>query len=398
MKGGRLDDRERVVSEGWGAWAASRDGEVMQRVAWMEFPPCTAYINRLISGDECLGWLEHLSLLFETPFELGLSICCGAGHAERRAIDLGMAKEMEGVDLSGDALEIARATAAWRPITYRTFDANEDELPADRYDLVICGAALHHVTNLEHCLVQIHGSLKEGGMLLLNEFVGPDRFQWTDKQLEAINDLFEPLPERYKHNILSGRTHATIERRPLAYMIEADPSEAVRSSEIVELVTRLFEPVATMEFGGTILHPMLEGVTGNFDEDDEADRAVVRSLIEAEERLVGGGTLPSDFLVMAARKRSFAAGDRERLVAQGGEKSAIIVRQENEILELTRRLEEAERRNRELSQVCDGHRLEAEELRRERETLIGENRELKSRGGLGAARYLYRRLKRTPRD
>ena len=388
-----LDERKHRVSEGWGAWAALRNDEVMSRVAWAEFPPCSRYINRRISSDEAIGWLQYASGLLEKPAALGLSICCGSGYVERQALDLGMARAMEGTDISEEALQIAREAAAGRAITYRLLDINEDELEPDRYDFVISAAGLHHVTNLEHCLHELHHSLKEGGVLLMNEFVGPDRFQWTDEQLEEINRLYEPLPERYRRNLMTGLTQARIERRPLAYMIEADPSEAVRSSEIVELVSRFFEPLEAREFGGTVLHPLLEGIAGNFDMEDAEDRAVVRSLIEAEERLIDSGALPADFLIMTARKRRIEPAETEKLLRQGSERSAIIVRQESEILELTRRIEEAERRNQELVEIAEGHKRELVELKREREAVIRENDELKSRGILGSARYLYRKIR-----
>jgi len=159
-----------------------------------------------------------------------------------------------------DALEIARRSAEGLPITYRRLDLNRDELEPGRYDFVVSAAGLHHVTNLEHCVHQLWRSLKPGGLLLMNEFVGPDRFQWTDEQLEEMNRLFVPLPVEKRHNLMTGVTSERIERRPLAYMIEADPSEAVRSSEIIGTVSLFFEPFVVREFGGTVLHPMLEGI------------------------------------------------------------------------------------------------------------------------------------------
>jgi SAM-dependent methyltransferase len=391
---GTLKDRERVVSDGWGAWAARREDDVMSRIAWAEFPPCTAYINRLVSGGESKGWLEFVAGLIEKPGELGLSICCGSGYVERQALELGMARAMEGTDISEDALEIARRSAEGLPITYRRLDLNRDELEPGRYDFVVSAAGLHHVTNLEHCVHQLWRSLKPGGLLLMNEFVGPDRFQWTDEQLEEMNRLFVPLPVEKRHNLMTGVTSERIERRPLAYMIEADPSEAVRSSEIIGTVSLFFEPFVVREFGGTVLHPMLEGIAGNFDMEDEKDRAVVRSLIEAEERLVSSGELPADFLILAGRKRDVAPADVEGLLKEGNERSAIIERQEAEILELTRRLEEAERRNLELVDIAEGHKKEYEELKRELEVVRQKNEELLSAGLLGRARYAYRRLRR----
>jgi len=75
-----------------------------------------------------------------------------------------------------------------------------------------------------------------------------------------------------------------------------------------------------------------------------------------------------------------APADVEGLLKEGNERSAIIERQEAEILELTRRLEEAERRNLELVDIAEGHKKEYERLKRELEVVRQKNEELSARG------------------
>lgn len=388
-------ERELRVSEGWGRWAAGRDDpEFLRMIAWAEYPLTAAYINRRVSGDEGLDWLGWVGRrYFPEPATLGLSLGCGSGNVERRALELGLASEMEAVDVSEQALSVAREAGAGLPVDYSRLDLDSDELIADRYDLVVSAAALHHVTNLEHCLAQVHRSLKHQGLFVLNEFVGPDRFQWPDWQLDAVNDAFSVLPERLRHNRMTGEWQDSVKRKPLANMIEADPSEAVRSSEIRELVGRFFEVLESVEIGGTLLHPLLEGIVGNFLEESDGDRALINALIALEESKLADGSVPSDFVVMVCRKRQPEVA-LEEAMSKGSVKMDIITRQEREILELDARLVEAEGKNRELAQALDEQGAELGRVQADRDLLERENVALKSRGPLKYARLLKGRLTR----
>ena len=279
------ETRNEKVSSGWGKWAELRgDREFMKQVAWAEYPLIQRYISSRVSGDEEADWLEWAAkACFPEPVKLGLSLGCGSGYLERRILDMGIARRMEGIDLSEEALGLARKATRNKRITYRRLDLNRDRLEPGRYDFVVSAALLHHITNLEHCLAQVHRSLKDRGFLIMYEFVGPDRFQWTDEQIELINRAYSALPERYTFNHLTGMVHPEIERRPLHYMIEADPSEAVRSSEILEILSWFFETVEVRMVGGTLLHPLLEGIAGNFDEASHKDRALMNVLIDVEQ-------------------------------------------------------------------------------------------------------------------
>jgi hypothetical protein len=85
-------------------------------------------------------------------------------------------------------------------------------------------------------------------------------------------------------------------------MLLSNPSEAVRSAEIVPLIRQRFEIVQQTDFGGTILHMLLSDIVGNFDPESEADVTIVRLLCYLEKTLIAEGVLPSDFTLIVARK------------------------------------------------------------------------------------------------
>ena len=142
--------------------------------------------------------------------------------------------------------------------------------------------------------------------MLLNEFVGARQFQFPETQVEAVRTLLAALPEAYRKDSTTGFPKTEYVRMPLAHWAVADPSEAVRSDLILPEVERLFEIVVRADYGGTILHLLLEHIIHNFDPLDEKDAALVRVLAAAEALLIDSGVLASDFTAIAARPRNAA--------------------------------------------------------------------------------------------
>ena len=387
--------RDERVASCWGERTSFRDdGESMKSIAWAEHPLTERYINRKVTGDDEAYWVDWaVGKYLDCPVEVGLSLGSGSGYIERRIIDGGYSTAMEGVDISTEAVRLAGEAARGRQVTYRVLDLNRDSLEEERYDFVVSAAALHHVTNLEHCLSEVHRSLTDGGLLIMHEFVGPDRFQWTDSQLDLVNRVYAALPDRYRYNRITGEAHDSIERKPLGHMIEADPSEAVRSSEVLGVVSRFFETVELREIGGALLHPLLEGIIGNFDEGNPCDAALLKMIIALDDAHTARGYLSSDFAVLVGRKKK-AVPSPEKTSRKGRGKLDTISRQEEEILELDRRLQEAQRLVTELGEAGKEQALELDALRCDREALAAENEALKSQGPLRTLRYIKAKLRR----
>ena len=392
---GTRGERNEKVASAWGDFSRRReDAEAMRLVGWAEHPLVARRLNLRASGNENTYWVDWaLGALPGVRRGRGLSLGCGSGYIERRIIDLGLASFMEGFDVSEEAVRLASLKAGERPIEYRVLDLNRGELPPERYDFAVSAAALHHVTNLEHCLAQVHRSLKKGGFLVFNEFVGPDRFQWPEERLELVNRIYRLLPDRYRHNFITGLSHPRIERKPLAHMIEADPSEAVRSSELLDVTGVFFDTVSLRKTGGSLLHPLLEGIIGNFSEDGPLDVMLLRGLMALEDQLMRGGHLGSDFVFYTGRKKKPSL-PIEEMLKTGGRKMDIITRQEEEILALNRRLEDANVRNSELVRALEIRVEEIRKLRERSERLAAENLALKSEGPLKTLRFLRSKLRR----
>ncbi len=235
-----------------------------------------------------------------------LSLSCGTGFWERRLVSMGFASRVDAFDTSESCLEWASELAAKEGLSgieYRLADANTVELPKEAYDFAVSVAALHHVENLEHLLAQVSASLKPGGWLVFDEYVGPNRMQWSDRVLEIVNEVLGILPERYRISVRDGLPKVREERFPVEKMIEIDPSEGVRSEEIIPLVERYFQLAARRQYGGAILMPLFMNIVGNFDAAREEDRMILDFCLLLEKTLLREKVVPANGVLGVARRR-----------------------------------------------------------------------------------------------
>lgn len=300
-------DATAQVSQFWAARAAETADCPALPGIWTWHPVVRAAMNRRISGRGEMEWLAWVqAAFFPEPVGGALSLGCGGGQLEREAISLGLCRAVVGVDVSEGAVELARqraADAGLTGITYQVADLNQVQLPPETYDLVMVKQSLHHVSGLEHVLDQVLRTLRPRGWFLVNEFVGPSRFQWTETQLSIINQLLPLLPERLRRvGGPEGPVRERVDPTPMEQLLAQDPSEAVRSSDILPLVERRFEIVGRRDFGGTLLNPMLEGIAPNFSVESEEDTAILGLLILTEDLLLERKAIPSDFTVLVTRK------------------------------------------------------------------------------------------------
>jgi SAM-dependent methyltransferase len=301
---------EEITSELWGQKARERaEGDAWRYRYWQAHPVTVRHINRRITGEQDEGWLSFTKRRFlPEGGERGLSLGCGHGWTEREAIRLGLARGFDAVDLSDEALGVARGLAAEQglgdSIEYGQADINTIELQPGAYDVVIAAMVLHHVEALEHLLDQVARSLGPGGIFVVNEYIGPARFQWLDKTQDLMNRILETLPVEMRVNPTNDFVKEHFERTPAEEIARVDPSESIRSDEIVATLESRFEVLYRADFGGTLLQFLLADIAANFHEDDPKDVALLDLMSLFEEVLVTERVLPSDFAFFVLTSRS----------------------------------------------------------------------------------------------
>lgn len=302
--GNSVDPKWKAVSSLWGERAAQLINND-KPTAWTDSPLVqTMYIHPLISGKPDVAWLQTVATrYFPSPVGRALSLGCGGGGLERHGVFIDIAQHFMAYDVSESAITLARdlaAKAGTDRITYGAADLNTMVHPENAYDTVFASQSLHHIESLEHYLDQVKRTLKPNGLFIINEFVGPNQFQWTDAQMHYSQILLETIPERYRQTIQGHGLKKQITRPTIEFMNQIDPTEAIRSAEIISEVSKRFEVIEKTDFGGTLLQLVLGDIVGNFSDTPE-DRAILQSLFDEEQRLIKSGELDSDFTLMVMR-------------------------------------------------------------------------------------------------
>lgn len=304
------DEERGVTAEHWGDDAREKAESLdWQGLYWQSYVLTAQHINRDISGDPAVDWLTFTKQrFFPKPVELALSLGCGYGIVERVGIDQKIAHRFVGYDISPEAVAVAAEEAekagVGDRIEYAAADLNTIELEPGRYGAVFAAQTLHHIEALEHLLDQIHGSLTEDGLFVVNEYVGARRFQFPDEYLPLMDGILSALPESHRRSLKDGSVKGKAVRPSEQEVYDVDPSESIRSDEILGLIEERFEIVYRADFGGTLLQFVLSDIAGNFDPADPKDVAMIDLVCLYERTLIDQGVLPSDFVYLVARTRA----------------------------------------------------------------------------------------------
>ncbi len=255
-------------------------------------------------------WLEWLlnDYFAEHTFARSLSVCCGDGAHEIQLYQSGKVQCVSGFDISAGAIKqaVARFEAVAAPTDRYWFevrDVNALELDGT-FDLILSTGALHHTTNLEVLLAKLGRLLAPNGYFVVVEFIGPNRFQWTDRQVEIANQILSTLDPCY----LRDGHQTRFERPSIESMLRSDPSEAVRSADVYTLVKNHFDVRYERFYNGTLLHqlhPLLRADLANRRQRDFD--SIVRLILLMEDLLIKNNVLPSDFVFLICQKRDPSA-------------------------------------------------------------------------------------------
>jgi SAM-dependent methyltransferase len=279
---------------------------------WTNNDIVTRHIYRLISGgseEHWLSWFLNHYLQDGVVFEKSLSVCCGDGAHELGIANTGRVRFIRGFDISEGAIAQANASfekAAISKGTYAFEVADADDLQLeDRFDLILSTGALHHVTNLEGLLSRLSSMLALNGYFVVLEYVGPNRFQWTDTQISVINAILRQLDPRY----LKENTRIDLGRPSIPDFMAIDPSEAVRSEDVLRLLPEYFTIEYLRNFNGTIMHPLYPLLDARLTNTDAPDfDSIVRMILWIEDYLICERVLSSDFAFAICRGKERREG------------------------------------------------------------------------------------------
>jgi len=278
---------------------------------WLANPIINRRYHSKSAGDRNFTtWVnftvEHY-LRERCPLDRVLSIGSGDGTLERHLASLNTALRIEGIDISPKRIQIACDEAAkyglQNTIHYKLCNVETNPFPNTSYGAIYFNSSLHHMSDLDGILAKCVKALDEHGYLFINEYIGPNRFAFSEREKQAMQSVFQMIPDRFR---ISHADHDRGEvRKHLGFPDPAevkrvDPSEAIHSEEIMEAVRRHFNIVEFNFCGGTLMQFLLDGIAGNFRESDAESLKVLDLIIRIEDTLVEIGDLTPHFAMIVA--------------------------------------------------------------------------------------------------
>ncbi len=303
------DYAARLAREG-DHWGRRLNVESNERHAWLDHPRVVDHY-RTRGLIDARAWEPWVTARLGHPPARSIELGCGSAGRSLRLFEQGLSRCVDGIDVSADRVAVAeqnRATCR-APGVFRVGDANALSLLPRTYDLIFSCHSFHHFVALEHVMAQVHQALTPQGVFVLEEFVGPTQFQWTDTQIEVVRGLTSLIPERLR--MLRWGTVKSHEGRPTPdEVVAVSPFESIRSAEIVPLFHQHFDVVAVRALGGTLQHLLYNGIIHNFADDDAEARRCLQAVIEIEDALIDAQALPSDFRLLVGQRRQGAGATR----------------------------------------------------------------------------------------
>lgn len=235
-----------------------------------------------------------------------LSVGCGNSSHEQTFSKHACFDYVEGIDISEKQIIKARACAIednCPNVTYRLFDFESGTLPVNSYDVVLFHSSIHHFKNIDYILKEkTLPILKPGGLIVMFDYTGPNKLQWTPDQLQAANQLLQKIPHQRRTWFNSSFTKKRVYRPGLWRMWASDPSEASDSEFILNHLHQNLETLEEKKLGGNLIHPLLKGIAHHFSDGEEDTVALLDILFEADDAFVAEHN--SDFTFGVYKKHS----------------------------------------------------------------------------------------------
>jgi len=288
-----------------------------ERTRWWQSRAVRRHVNRLVSGQEYEGTGEGLVMVLRERLRgrvlrRGVSIGCGIGNKEMRFVRLGLVERFDLFELSSARIEQGRALAGRLGIGQRVTFHRDDGFSVvapESVDLVHWNNSLHHMLDVRRAVEWSRRVLAPGGVFFLDDFVGPTRFQWSDRAIAVATGVRAMLPRRFLEDPASPpdkRRHLPVEvKRPNASRLaRRDPSEAADSAAILPAVRDLFPEAEIQRTGGLVYHVALATILHNFDEEDAEDLALLDLLLELDTACLRDPELESPYATALAERKA----------------------------------------------------------------------------------------------
>ncbi|MEO0461008.1 MAG: methyltransferase domain-containing protein [Myxococcota bacterium] len=262
-------------------------------IGWWNHRTVRSHLNQQICGEAlpCLGdGLTRCAIgrLDESgPLERGLSVGKTHGYRERRLINLGLVASFDIYCPTQSDANRGRQLALESKLDreLRFFVGGLESIPGapEAYDLIHWANSLHRLDDVSEAIRWSHRQLRPGGMLLLDEYVGPDCFQWSNESLRLASRVRASLESRFLRDP-SDESGETL--RPIQIARNPDLVTPKASSEIIPATLFSFPDAKVFRLGGLIYHLALSDIISNFDPLNSQHNSLIRTLMVLDQGIV----------------------------------------------------------------------------------------------------------------
>jgi SAM-dependent methyltransferase len=233
-------------------WNDVENHEGAERLSqfWLADPEVRRSVNASVTGSPDEWPLEWFAREFRQMLPLGRCavIGSGTGALERDLLAKKIVLHATAVDVASGAVAFARDEAARAGLDNRASYVVEDaaeflESNENCFDAIFFHGSLHHLNPVANILMLARRSLRPGGLLYLDEYIGPSMKEWTWWRLTLANiAYYAAVPRALRRPRL-----VRAPRNP------SDPTEMIDASSILPAVRRMFRVVSERGYGGNIL-------------------------------------------------------------------------------------------------------------------------------------------------
>jgi len=175
--------------------------------------------------------------------------------------------------------------------------------PAEEYDIVIANQSLHHALNLEHLFAEVRRCLKPDGRFVISDMIGRNGHQLWPEALRIIREFWSRLPPSHRYNHQLQRYEEQFEN----WDYSRDGFEAIRSQDILPLLTEMFHFELFAAFGN-LIYPFVERSFGpNFDPASQWDRCFIDDVHARDQLEIRSGRLKPAHMLAVVRNHPNAS-------------------------------------------------------------------------------------------
>lgn len=296
---------KKLVSDSESRIKSTWDEDSLPGSNWWQVNAVRARWNKLITGDENMIYPDYVVqkwLAGRQGLKM-LSIGCGTGQRELEFARHTCFKQIDAFDIAPKAIEDAKKSAANQHINNCNFyvgNVYKDSWPDEEYDVVLFHSSLHHFKHIGTLLDKVKSAIKPGGIVVINEYVGANRFQFSKERKRNVNKIYRNVvPDVFKE-----RKHSRVIKHSVYFpgklrMIISDPSEAVESVSIPRQMKSHFTLLEQKNYGGNLITFILKDIAHHFNKPEA--QPVLEKLFALEDEWISHKT-KSDFIFAVYQK------------------------------------------------------------------------------------------------